>query len=771
MTQQISSKRLTIKGIVQGVGFRPHVYRLAVSMGLKGWVLNSSKGVFIEVEGPSSQVDQFVSALRQQPPPLAVIRNFEVEELQAQNYHEFTILESVAGPSREVDVSPDIAICADCRREVVTLNDRRYGYPFTNCTNCGPRFTIIHDVPYDRAKTTMAVFPMCPQCEKEYSDPFNRRFHAQPNACPICGPKAWLTDKDGSVCQSSISEVLSQGSILAVKGLGAFHLAVDASNREAVSLLRSRKHRDAKPFAVMARDINAARKYCLVSEQEEAWLTSRQAPIVVMKSLNHPALPGDLLHPGLNTLGLMLPYTPLHYLLFNAEIDLLVMTSANISDEPLITDNDQALSSLGELADYFLLHNREIYNPCDDSVLSCTAAMTTNIIRRARGFVPQGIKLPGIAMDRSVLAVGGEMKNTFCLTRGNQAFLSQHWGDLSNYHNYVNFTAGIERFKNMLAVTPSLIAHDMHPDYQATRWAKGHKQTQQLAVQHHHAHMAAAMAENGLEGKTIGLVLDGSGWGADGSVWGGEILTGDYLGFERVAHLTEMPYPGGDLNAGKPYRMAFIYLYQLLGEAAWHYAQRWLPDLSQLEAEFIINRIQRGEPLLTSSCGRLFDAVSSLLRVCHINRYEGQAAMELEALAAPHAAGSYPVKVYPGGRGLIMDVSSIWLHIIDDIEKGINPAHISMRFHRSLAALFTAAIRQVRDQSGIEQVVLSGGVFHNQILSSQMIDALNGLNMMVYIHRQVPTGDGGIALGQAAIASEVINHVSGSARYNSEQNG
>lgn len=753
--QHSSAKRLTIKGIVQGVGFRPYVYRLAMGMGLKGWVLNSSSGVFIEVEGQAEQVNKFISQLLDQPPPLAVIKSCQVEDIAARHFDNFIIRESQGEQVREVDVSPDIAICADCRREVRDPQDRRYGYPFTNCTNCGPRFTIIQDVPYDRIKTTMNVFPMCRQCRQEYLDPLNRRFHAQPNACPDCGPKAWLTDSHGRICEIGVGDVLKRGAVLAVKGLGAFHLAVDASNREAVQLLRRRKRRDAKPFAVMARDLAAAYKYCLVSEQEEAWLTSRQAPIVVMKSLNNPAIPGDLLHPGLNTLGLMLPYTPLHYMLFDEELDLLVMTSANISDEPLITDNDQATSSLKDLADYFLLHDRDIFNPCDDSVLSISSGNSTDIIRRARGFVPQGIRAPRLKTSASILAVGGEMKNTFCLTRGEEAYLSQHWGDLSNYHNYLNFTEGIARFKQMLAVEPGLIAHDMHPDYQSTRWAKRQKQVRLVPVQHHHAHMAAAMAENGLQGRTLGLVLDGAGWGADGSVWGGELLLGDYRSFNRAAHLTTMPFAGGDLNAQNPYRMAFIYMYQLLGDRAFEYL-RWMPELTRQEGEVIIKNIQLGEPLSTSSCGRFFDAVSSILGVCHINRYEGQAAMELEAMAASHACGVYPVSVYRDTDGLIMDVSPIWLGIVHDLENGHHSAHIAMRFHRSLAALLTEAIRQVYIDSGIDQVVLSGGVFHNKILTQMLAEALTELKLQVYTHRQVPAGDGGIALGQAVIASEVI---------------
>jgi hydrogenase maturation protein HypF len=755
MSTIINSKRITIKGIVQGVGFRPHVYRLATDLKLRGWIMNTASGVFIEVEGPLPGIDEFIRLLLEAPPPLALITSCQVEDIATQHFGDFTILESVNQQTREVMVSPDIAICADCQREVLDPQNRRFHYPFINCTNCGPRFTIIQDVPYDRVNTTMAKFPMCRECGAEYRDPLNRRFHAQPNACPRCGPHAILTDRLGESCKDKVIDVLKAGAIVAVKGLGAFHLAVDASNREAVSLLRQRKKRDVKPFAVMARDLEAVKKYCQVTAREEQWLTSRQAPIVVIESKANPAIPGELLHPGLNTLGVMLPYSPLHYILFDEELDLLVMTSANISDEPIITDNIEALSKLKNLADYFLLHNRDIFNPCDDSVMSCTSMGTPNIIRRARGFVPQGIKIEGMKTEPTVLAVGGEMKNTFCLTRGDEAFLSQHWGDLNHYNNYLNFSEGIKRFKNMLAVEPAVIAHDLHPNYQSTRWALQQTHLDLVPVQHHYAHMASVMAENGINGPAIGLICDGTGWGTDGAVWGGEVLIGDYRGFDRVAHLKYMPLPGGDLTSKKPYRMAFIYLYQLMGEKAYPYAERWLPDLTWQERDIMVNRLQQPEPLVTSSCGRLFDAVSSILGICHFNRYEGQAAMELEAMADMKTDGIYPGWIEKSPDGLIMDVSEIWMALLNDLDRGVLLSAISARFHRSLAWLFTETIRRVYERSGIKQVVMSGGVFHNNILLKTMLQSLKKLELEVYIHKQVPAGDGGIALGQAIIASEV----------------
>lgn len=751
----LTAYHIRITGIVQGVGFRPHVFRLASEYNLKGWVLNSSAGVFIEAEGPSKDLNEFARRLVEEPPPLAIIRNCEVKEIPVAGFSDFSIRKSESDDSHEVMISPDIAICEDCKREVRDINDRRFKYPFTNCTNCGPRYTIIKDVPYDRIKTTMAPFPMCPQCQEEYENPLHRRFHAQPNACPICGPHTTLLDGAGNPVKGEVIDYLKNGYVVAVKGLGGFHLACDAANESTVKTLRQRKKRDAKPFAVMVRDLEAAKKYALVNQAEEKWLQSPQAPIVILQTRDDNKLPRDIIHPGLDTLGVMLPYTPLHYLLFDEDMDILIMTSANISDEPLIYDNDTALEKLRGIADYFLVHNREIYNPCDDSVLKVGTIDNPHYLRRARGFVPLGINIP--AGMQPVLALGGEMKNTFCITRGDQAFISPHWGDLNHYLNYRNYLAGIDRFKKMLDTEPQVVAHDLHPDYQTTRLARSMTAVKTIGVQHHYAHMAAVMAENGLTERVLGLICDGTGWGLDGAVWGCEILCGDYQHFDRVGHLQYLPLPGGDLNSRKPYRMAFIYLNQALGEeTAIKTAQRYLTDLNEEECKLMLYQIRntRGE-IQTSSAGRLFEAVSALLGICGINRYEGQAAIELEARADMLSDGRYGYEVKWEQDGMIMNIVPAWHDIISDMDRNVSVSVIAGRFHNTIAAMFYSALTKAREVTGINQIALSGGVFHNEILTNQLVDLLERDGFEVYQHRQIPPGDGGISLGQAVIASEV----------------
>lgn len=754
MQMCISRYQIKIYGIVQGIGFRPHVFRLAREYGLTGWIQNNSTGVIIEAEGPEVRLKRFIQAVIEEPPPLAVIRSWEAKPVEVRGSDQFCIIASDDQKDKAVMISPDIALCEDCRQEVLNRSDRRCGYPFTNCTNCGPRYTIIQDVPYDRAKTTMSGFPMCPDCQKEYENPLHRRFHAQPNACPVCGPQIFLTDGQGNKVEKDPRELLKAGNIIAVKGLGGFHLAADASIRQAVTRLRKRKKRDKKPFAVMVRDIETARKHCMINLEEERWLLSRQAPIVILNRLEDSALAGDEIHPGLDTLGVMLPYTPLHYLLFDHELEILIMTSANISDEPLIIDNDEAVEKLNEVADYFLLHDREIYNPCDDSVMRVNSQNTAQMFRRARGFVPAGITIP--VLTEPVLAVGGEMKNTFCITRKGDAFLSQHWGDLNHYNNYVNFQAGVSRFKQMLNVEPLIIAHDMHPDYQTSRWARGQKDIRKLAIQHHHAHMASAMAENQLQEEVLGLICDGTGWGTDGAIWGGEIFRGDYCGFTRLAHLKYMPLPGGDVTADRPYRMALVYLYRTLGDKGLRLAEELLPDLTREESELIIRRLDNGKEPLTSSCGRLFDAVSAILGICTVNRYEGQAPAELEAAADKYEIDHYAYQLEKEEGIWLMDVLPMWQDLLPDIENYQNRGRIAKKVHLTLAEMFKDTLLKIREAEGINQVVLSGGVFNNQLLLTRVYELLSGQGFAVYYNQLVPSGDGGISLGQAMIASEVI---------------
>jgi hydrogenase maturation protein HypF len=755
MQANIAGYQIKIQGIVQGVGFRPHVYRLAHEYELKGWVLNSSAGVLIEAEGNIDNLNQFARRLVDDPPPMAIIRSCQISSIEPRGFQDFTIRQSDNQDEKTVMISPDIATCADCKREVLDPHNRRYGYPFTNCTNCGPRFTIIKDVPYDRAMTTMAPFIMCPTCQQEYDNPLHRRFHAQPNACPVCGPHTSLLNRRGEVVEESPLDLLKQGNIIAVKGLGGFHLAVDATNAQAIKTLRQRKQRDAKPFAVMTRNLQAAQRFCIISEVEEKWLTSPQAPIVILAAKDDSILPKEVIHPGINTLGVMLPYTPLHYLLFDQELEILIMTSANISDDPLITGNKEALEKLGAIADFFLVHNREIYNPCDDSVIRITSLNTPQYLRRARGFVPQGIKIP--VSSEPVLAVGGEMKNTFCITRQGEAFLSQHWGDLNHYRNYSNFLHGIERFKAMLAVEPRVIVHDLHPDYQTTRWAKNQADFKKIGVQHHWAHMASALADNGLEGEALGLVCDGTGWGTDGAVWGCEVLRGDYRRFSRLAHLKYLPLPGGDVTARKPYRMALVYLMMALGEKGLSIADEYLPALPVPEKELLTGSLQKkpSREVQTSSCGRLFDAVSALLGICSLNKYEGQAAIELEDLADPNQTDYYDYLFNKEENMWIMNVFPMWQQLVAEITKGCSVSAMAQKFHLTLIQMFSEMLIKLRDETGLNRVVLSGGVFHNQILLTGLMQNLTSQDFSVYQHQQVPPGDGGISLGQAIIASEV----------------
>lgn len=754
MQTKYGSYQIRINGIVQGVGFRPFVYRLASEYDLKGWVLNSSAGVLIRVEGPDEQINTFARRLVEEPPPLALIRSWDINAQDWSGFTDFKIKASDDHEQKVAMISPDIAVCAECRSEVLNREDRRYHYPFINCTNCGPRFTIIKDLPYDRSMTTMASFPMCPECQREYENPNHRRFHAQPNACPVCGPHISLLNRQGQEINQDVRELFKAGYIVAVKGLGGFHLAVNARDAKAVARLRKSKQRDAKPFAVMVKDVETAHKYCLISPPEERWLLAPQAPIVVLKCREGNQLNSDIIHPGLNTLGVMLPYTPLHYLLFDQDLEILIMTSANISDEPLIIDNQEAIGKLGQIADYFLVHNRDIYNPCDDSVLRVTSLETPLFFRRARGFVPRGIKIDD--GTKPILAVGGEMKNTFCLTRNGEAFLSQHWGDLNHFNNYMNFQRGIERFKRMLYVEPEIIAHDLHPNYQTSRWAKMQPGVKLIEVQHHFAHLASVMAEHNLQGEVLGLICDGTGWGTDGAVWGGEILRADYTGFTRLAQHKYVPFPGGDQNAKKPYRMALIYLYAAFGEEVFDLAEQFLPQLATEEKNIMLTCLMNNAHVLrTSSCGRLFDAAGAILGICSINQYEGQAAAELEAWADPFEKGHYGFDLYAEQGIWQMDVLPMWPEMLAEIKRNYLPGRIAQKFHLTLVKMWTKTLCKLRDETGLNRVVLSGGVFCNQILSNGLYKSLTEEGFKVYLHQQVPPGDGGISLGQAIIASEV----------------
>ncbi|MDP2952917.1 MAG: carbamoyltransferase HypF [Chloroflexota bacterium] len=756
--------RVVVRGIVQGVGFRPFVHRLAHEYGLKGWVLNSTEGVVIEVEGLQERLEAFVGDLEGRPPPRALVEKVEANFLPPLGYTSFTIEASLQAAAEFVLISPDIALCPDCLRELFTPGDRRFHYPFINCTNCGPRFTIIKDIPYDRPKTTMAVFPMCPQCEHEYHDPADRRFHAQPNACSTCGPRVWLAGREESLLGESDTAIpgarrlLARGAILAVKGIGGFHLACSATEDAPVALLRERKRRVNKPLAIMSLDCDEVERYCHLDEGERQLLESPQRPIVLLR--RRPGGPiSPLVAPGNRHLGVMLPYTPLHYLLLekrDGETDMpaLVMTSGNMSEEPIAKDNEEARERLGVLADAFLFHNRDIHLRCDDSVTRVFEGKEF-LMRRSRGYAPFPVRLPFEV--RPGLACGAHLKNTFCLTRDNYAFLSQHIGDLENLETLASFESGIEHFKKLFRVDPEVIAYDLHPEYLSTRYAlelmrKDAAGVQFIAVQHHHAHVASCLADNGLVGPAIGVAWDGTGYGEDGQVWGGEFLIADYRGFRRVAHLKYLPLPGGEAAIRKPSRMALSYLSYLPRESVAN-----LPLLTRVTSlELAVVRKQIEERLnspLTSSMGRLFDAVSSVLGICDAITYEGQAALELETVAEESVDESYCWPVARRGFPLVLDWAFPLKGVISDLKAGVPVPVISARFHNSVAGMLAEACSVIRERTGLNQVALSGGVFQNTFLLKRALRELRNRGFEPFIQHQVPCNDGGISLGQAVVAN------------------
>jgi len=676
-------------------------------------------------------------------------------------------------------VSPDISVCQDCLRELFDPQDRRYRYPFINCTNCGPRFTIIEDIPYDRPMTTMRAFPMCPSCEAEYNDPANRRFHAQPNACPECGPRVWLQSADcglqiancnpqSAICNlqsdnpvAAARGLLAAGYIVVVKGLGGFHLACDATNDAAVRTLRERKQRVDKPFAIMSYDAATVERYCYLSQAERQLLESRERPIVLLQ--RRPDSPiSKLVAPNNNYLGVMLPYTPLHYLLLSPQGPdvspfsplALVMTSGNMKEEPIATGNEEALEHLAPLADYFLLHDREIHIRCDDSVTRVFEGQEMPI-RRSRGYAPFPIRVP-FELEET-LACGAELKNTFCLTKEGYAFLSQHIGDLENSETLASYEESIEHFKRLFRIEPRVIAYDMHPDYLATKYAQSQIANckLQIAVQHHHAHIASCMAEHGLKERVIGVAFDGTGYGADGRIWGGEFLVADYRGFERAGHLAYVPMPGGEAAIKRPYRMALSHLHRAYGSLRLDLPM--LRRVNPVELKVIEHQIERGlNSPLTSSMGRLFDAISALIGVRDVINYEAQAAIELEMIAAEDVEEGYAIPLSPSPYPLVLDPTPLICAIVADMKGGVDGSVISAKFHNAVAAMVLAVCDIIREREGLNKVVLSGGVFQNVYLLRRSLHLLRGAGFEVYIHRLVPCNDGGISLGQALVANAQV---------------
>ncbi len=750
---------ISVKGVVQGVGFRPFIYQLAARHSLNGWVRNTSEDVQTEVEGSAGDIEQFLIDLRHDAPPLSHIDNITVTLGAPAGYEEFEIKGSLVEEGKYQLVSPDIATCPECLREIFDPKDRRYRYPFTNCTNCGPRFTIIKDIPYDRPKTTMESFRMCPDCQSEYDNPLDRRFHAQPNACLVCGPQLELTDAMGNpeACDDiivSAGQLLKQGRIIAVKGLGGYLLACDATSDRAVGRLRRRKSRLAKPLAVMLASMDDIKKHCEVSDEEEKLLMSPGSPIVLMQWKPESTI-SKAVAPGLRYLGVMLPYTPLHHILLRETALPLVMTSGNLSEEPIASDNDEALRRLGNIADYFLMHNRDVYARYDDSVMAVDNDIP-RFIRRARGYAPYPIHLG--YHSRQILGCGAEEKNTFCLTQDKFAFVSQHIGDMENLETLEHFKNTIELYKKLFRIEPEIIAHDMHPEYLPTKYAKELAEAdgtiELVPIQHHHAHIASCMAENGLEGPVIGVALDGTGYGTDGNIWGGEFMVADYEKFNRLAYIENLPMPGGALAIKRSYRTAIGYMLALGIEL-----NNNLPFLNNIdpeEIEIIRNQVENKiNTPLTSSMGRLFDAVAALIGLRSVIDYEAQAAIELEMLAnkAPGETARYPFSLGKHEEVNIIKVHDLLAAIINDLHNHTPRARIATRFHNTVAQIILEMCQKMSPRNNIHRVVLSGGVFQNRMLLGKAIELLEDAGLEVYTHRQVPCNDGGISLGQVAIAN------------------
>ncbi|MBI4796657.1 MAG: carbamoyltransferase HypF [Deltaproteobacteria bacterium] len=750
----LSQRKLRVTGIVQGVGFRPFVYRLARNHNLAGWVCNTSRGVEIQVAGPPESLESFVQKLSTDAPALARIDAVLPLEAEPWGQEDFRILESQNLAGTEALIPADVSTCEDCFREIMDPGDRRFLYAFTNCTNCGPRFTIIREVPYDRPQTTMAAFAMCPQCREEYEDPEDRRFHAEPTACPRCGPRVWLEENQRRIEEDALKaagRLLGEGKIVAIKGLGGFHLAADVRSEAAVMALRDRKGRVAKPFAVMVRDLAEAELLGELGDLERSLLLSPERPIVLVKRRdNGPATP--LVAPGNNYVGLMLPYTPLHMLLFEYAPPALVMTSGNLSEEPLEFTNEGARTRLGALADALLLHNRDIQAPCDDSVVRPLEDGKVIPIRRARGFVPRSISLP--LETASVLGVGAEQKNTFCLAWGRTALLSQHIGDLDTAETFDYYCYAIRHFAGLCRQEPRVIAHDLHPQYLSTRYAREQEGVRLIGVQHHHAHIAACLAENGRTEKCLGVALDGTGYGTDGTVWGGEILVADLAEFSRAGHLVPVRLPGGEAAVRHPGRMAAAYLQAAYGDDFAEIAASLGLPFSPLERQVLERQLATGlNSPLTSSAGRLFDAVAAALGVCRDRTYEGQPAVELEMIAAPDETGFYPVPLDRQGETPVLDTPALFREVVEDYRRGAGVDRIAARFHNSLVRLLAAACEEVRARTGLSLAVLSGGVFQNARIFTGLRRSLEESGFEVLFHTQAPPNDGGISLGQVAVAA------------------
>ncbi|HEY3476191.1 MAG TPA: carbamoyltransferase HypF [Anaerolineales bacterium] len=775
------AKHISVKGVVQGVGFRPFVYGLATGLNLHGWVCTTSGGVEILIDGQDSNIEKFIQSLPLKKPALAEIDSIQVTDAPSDPLANFEIHESQDLDDAYQPISPDIALCPDCERELFNPKGRRYLYPFINCAYCGPRFTIIKDVPYDRPNTTMGEFPMCSRCRSEYADPTNRHFHAQPIACPNCGPFVELRETHSQfptanprilsieIRTSAILKarrLLREGYIVAIKSLGGFHLACDASNPYTLAELRDRKGRVDKPFAVMAANLTVANAVCELGRQDQRLLTSREKPIVLLAKNKPTGLQlykvSELVAPNLDSLGVMLPYTPLHHLLLNQTDPvlarepvppILVMTSSNFREEPIAIDNKEALQRLSPLADAFLLHNREIHVRSDDSVVRVDNGNVV-YLRRSRGYAPYPVKLP--FETRPTLAVGTEFKNAFCLTRDRYAFLSHHIGDMGNVESHTSFEQGIRHLCHVFRVRPEIIAHDLHPDYFTTQYAR-HLAVPLIGVQHHHAHIVSCMVDNGLEDRRlIGLAFDGVGYGADGKIWGGEVMLASFADFERFAHLEYLPSPADDSIPSAPWRIAAGYAHVLGIEVS------DLPFLQNVDKQAL--RLLRQQvdgqfnSSLSSSMGCLFDAVAALIGIRNDVTYEAQAALEMEVLSRPFFADAkpYPYLIEESEAGRIIRLGGLFESIVDNVRAKEPIGWIGARFHQTIVAIALDICKRARLSTGLNEVALSGGVWQNRILLRLARDRLTQVGFVVYVHQQVPANDGGLSLGQAVVANHLI---------------
>jgi len=741
-----------IKGIVQGVGFRPYVFRLAKLLGIGGTVQNTSEGVYAEIEGEAAACDSFIDELKKHPPALAKITSIEIQKKEPRCERDFLIIESRRGV-RDALISPDIGTCDACAAEIADKNNRRYRYAFTNCTNCGPRFTIIRDIPYDRKNTTMAQFIQCPECRHEYEDPYDRRFHAQPNACPVCGPRLFFYSA-GELQQGDpyalFDEAIRAGRIVAVKGIGGYHLACDAKNREAVARLRKNKIRYDKPFAVMMRDLDTVRRYCHVDEVEEAVLSCSRKPIVLLRKKEDCGIAEETA-PRNGRLGVMLPYTPLHLILMQNH-DVLVMTSANITDRPMIYDDGEALGSLFGIADAILTHNRPIFRRMDDSVCMAVGGKV-RMIRRARGYVPEPVRLRG--NGSVILALGAQQKNTFCLVKGEDAFLSGHIGDLDDPDTEKCFESEIKSFMHLFDAEPDIIACDMHPDYVSTRYAERFRDKLPIfQIQHHHAHFASVLAEHQIEEKVIGLIFDGTGYGEDGTLWGGEVLWGGIGESKRIGHMLYAPLLGGEAAIREPWRMALAMMRIAWGEKA---ALEYFEKFGKVSSLLLAAGDRGINSPVTSSAGRLFDAVAALAGIRTHTTYEGQAAVELEQAIDESEEGSYGIDVGWEVDRMVFDWRQLIRDVVNDVRKGAGQGKIAAKFHRAVVRLLVDAASSAKRQYGSNIVVLSGGVFQNVYLLHHGLAELEKRGFDVYSNEELPANDGGISYGQAAAASRLAD--------------